>query len=184
MGKKKKQLTQAEIWDDSALIKSWDDALEEYKLYHSVYARGERVEDVLREAEARNKCASIAGSSVDSTNSAMPAQMDEARQSDLEEGEVEDGNIVNGKCAEPVIESAEQTPLPNGSVPQKPSLPPIVDSTAQLPSVASMPNPILNNTKDEYLKNLMMSWYYAGYYTGLYEGQQQAIRNQATPENS
>lgn len=27
--------------------------------------------------------------------------------------------------------------------------------------------------KDEALKNLMMSWYYAGYYTGLYEGQQQ-----------
>jgi len=27
---------------------------------------------------------------------------------------------------------------------------------------------------DEGLKNLLMSWYYAGYYTGLYEGQQQA----------
>ena len=27
--------------------------------------------------------------------------------------------------------------------------------------------------KDENLKNLMMSWYYAGYYTGLYEGKQQ-----------
>lgn len=25
---------------------------------------------------------------------------------------------------------------------------------------------------DENLKNLLMSWYYAGYYTGLYEGQQ------------
>jgi hypothetical protein len=23
------------------------------------------------------------------------------------------------------------------------------------------------------MKNLMMSWYYAGYYTGLYEGKQQ-----------
>ena len=32
--------------------------------------------------------------------------------------------------------------------------------------------------KDEALKNLMMSWYYAGYYTGLYEGQQQV---QSTP---
>lgn len=28
--------------------------------------------------------------------------------------------------------------------------------------------------QDEGLKNLMMSWYYAGYYTGLYEGQQRA----------
>ena len=31
--------------------------------------------------------------------------------------------------------------------------------------------------KDEALKNLMMSWYYAGYYTGLYEGQQQQSTN-------
>lgn len=28
--------------------------------------------------------------------------------------------------------------------------------------------------QDESLKNLMISWYYAGYYTGLYEGQQQS----------
>lgn len=28
--------------------------------------------------------------------------------------------------------------------------------------------------QDESLKKLMMAWYYAGYYTGLHEGQQQA----------
>ena len=28
--------------------------------------------------------------------------------------------------------------------------------------------------QDADLKNLMISWYYAGYYTGLYEGQQKA----------
>ena len=33
MGKKKKQQwSQAEIWDDSALVRSWDDALTEYKV--------------------------------------------------------------------------------------------------------------------------------------------------------
>ena len=30
----------------------------------------------------------------------------------------------------------------------------------------------LSVVEDEGLKNLMMSWYFAGYYTGLYEGQQ------------
>ncbi len=30
-----------------------------------------------------------------------------------------------------------------------------------------------NAVHDDGLKNLLMSWYYAGYYTGLYEGQQQ-----------
>lgn len=76
MGKKRKikskELTQEEIWDDSALIQSWDEAVQEYKvsltscllltwffltrklyqLYHSIHARGENVEDVLREAAA------------------------------------------------------------------------------------------------------------------------------------
>lgn len=184
MGKKKKQLTQAEIWDDSALIQSWDDALEEYRLYHSIYTRGERVEDVLREAEARDKGAHMEGSDVDSTNSAIAAKVDEAHPDGLEEGEVQDEDVVNGKDAASVIESAKEPPLPNGSVPQKPLLPPSVGSTAQLPGVPSMPNLILDNIQDESLKNLMMSWYYAGYYTGLYEGQQKAIRNQATAENN
>jgi hypothetical protein len=32
--------------------------------------------------------------------------------------------------------------------------------------------------RDESLKKLLMAWYYAGYYTGLFEGQQQ----QSQPE--
>jgi hypothetical protein len=28
--------------------------------------------------------------------------------------------------------------------------------------------------QDDNLRNAMMAWYYAGYYTGLYEGQQKA----------
>jgi hypothetical protein len=36
-----------------------------------------------------------------------------------------------------------------------------------------MANVALNAVHDESLKNLLMSWYYAGYYTGLYEGQRQ-----------
>ncbi|EXJ71486.1 uncharacterized protein A1O5_05294 [Cladophialophora psammophila CBS 110553] len=60
MPKKKKQktkhstageLSQAEIWDDSALIRSWNDAVAEYEYYHSIHARGEDVEEVLRKAE-------------------------------------------------------------------------------------------------------------------------------------
>ena len=57
-------LQDADIWDDSALIRSWDEALEEYQViwlvhrtatclsnisqkYHSIHARGEKVEEVL-----------------------------------------------------------------------------------------------------------------------------------------
>lgn len=31
--------------------------------------------------------------------------------------------------------------------------------------------------QDQGLKNLMMAWYFAGYYTGLYEGQRRAAQN-------
>ncbi|KIX95388.1 uncharacterized protein Z520_08905 [Fonsecaea multimorphosa CBS 102226] len=46
-----KELSQAEIWDDSALIRSWNDAVAEYEYYHSIHARGEDVEEILRKAE-------------------------------------------------------------------------------------------------------------------------------------
>lgn len=58
------------------------------------------------------------------------------------------------------------------------------------PGLASLPQTLLSSSKcifhdilacadnfpaqNDDLKNIMMSWYYAGYYTGLYEGQQKA----------
>lgn len=33
MERNRKQLSQAEVWDDSALLQSWDDALTEYKVF-------------------------------------------------------------------------------------------------------------------------------------------------------
>ncbi|KAJ9631919.1 hypothetical protein H2203_000320 [Taxawa tesnikishii (nom. ined.)] len=44
-------LSHNEIWDDSALVRSWNDALEEYKKYHSMAAKGEKVEEILDAAE-------------------------------------------------------------------------------------------------------------------------------------
>lgn len=59
-----------EIWDDSALVDSWNEALEEYKVrhcchvrsldidilqhYHSLHARGETVEDAIADHEKEN----------------------------------------------------------------------------------------------------------------------------------
>lgn len=38
MVKGQKQLSQAEVWDDSALVKSWDDALLEYKVCLQIFS--------------------------------------------------------------------------------------------------------------------------------------------------
>lgn len=44
-------LTHEEIWDDSTLVNAWDEALNEYKKYHSIEATGENKTKILREAE-------------------------------------------------------------------------------------------------------------------------------------
>ncbi|KAI5837564.1 hypothetical protein DFP73DRAFT_600857 [Morchella snyderi] len=44
-------LTHEEIWDDSTLVNAWDEALNEYKKYHSIDATGENKAKILREAE-------------------------------------------------------------------------------------------------------------------------------------
>ncbi|PKY01896.1 hypothetical protein P168DRAFT_306144 [Aspergillus campestris IBT 28561] len=166
MGKTKnasKALTQEEIWDDSALVQSWDEAVEEYKLYHSIHAKGENVDDVLREAE----------------DAEQAARGDNVQVDAMEEGEDgEEGAEAEGQCVEAAQTTegpaaASNPPPAGGNQQQQQSAPTATAATA--PATATpMPHPLLSQVQDEGLKNLMMSWYYAGYYTGLYEGQQRA----------
>ncbi|SPJ74921.1 uncharacterized protein FTOL_04652 [Fusarium torulosum] len=46
MSKKQENPSQEEIWDDSALIDSWNEALNEYKKYHSIHAKGGSLRDL------------------------------------------------------------------------------------------------------------------------------------------
>ncbi|KAI8960505.1 hypothetical protein F5Y11DRAFT_329794 [Daldinia sp. FL1419] len=48
MAPSKKPLSHKEIWDDTALIDSWNDALKEYEKYHSIHKNGGNVEDLLK----------------------------------------------------------------------------------------------------------------------------------------
>ncbi|KAF7595438.1 hypothetical protein BBP40_006060 [Aspergillus hancockii] len=172
MGKNKnatKALTQEEIWDDSALVQSWDEAVEEYKLYHSIHAKGENVEDVLREAQA--------------------AENAQAAQDDYEPAEVVDHMEadVDEPVTEPVVAPAKALHIPQAGaakVTEGPDVSPTQGAASQTagpgPMGAAMPQALMSQVQDEGLKNLMMSWYYAGYYTGLYEGQQRANQNKSS----
>jgi hypothetical protein len=44
-------LQEKEMWDDSALIHTWDRALAEYKKYHSLQAQGKKLEDLVTAEE-------------------------------------------------------------------------------------------------------------------------------------
>ncbi|KAH6603950.1 hypothetical protein Trco_007396 [Trichoderma cornu-damae] len=140
-----------EVWDDSLLIDSWNQALQEYKKYqkyHSIHAKGGSIRDLERvEAES--------------------SKADEARQVDKSDslpltGTLKSHNDLSGKAADEAYNvSAEQ----HGTQPGH--------------GLSSVPNAfpsqaILGTVRDDNLKKLLMSWYYAGYYTGLFEGQQQA----------
>ncbi|EPQ65806.1 BgtA-20143 [Blumeria graminis f. sp. tritici] len=142
-------ISQAEIWDDSALIESWDQALEEYKKYHSLRARGENVEEILNSAE---------DSAVD-----PPEESNSA--------------IKNDDCI-PKISGIQTTGqyLPAG----QDNTDKQQNSTESMPASnknthgPELPRMLVGQVHDEGLKNLLMSWYYAGYYTGLYEGQHES----------
>ncbi|KAJ6123720.1 Survival motor neuron [Penicillium samsonianum] len=158
MGKNKKvALTHAEVWDDSALVQSWDDAVEEYQHYWSIHAKGENVEDVLKEAEDTGITPAVPHGDSGSTIAAE----DGATKPEIED--------VSMTIAEQTSESAPEPSQP------------IADASSAVSTPAMpMPHPIMANVQDESLKNLMMSWYYAGYYTGLHEGQQQPSRDQSS----
>ncbi|KAL2833290.1 hypothetical protein BDW59DRAFT_156791 [Aspergillus cavernicola] len=153
MGKNKsanRALTQEEIWDDSALVRSWDEAVEEYQLYHSIHAKGENVEDVLREAEAAAE--SEAGPAM------SWAQVE--TEDDMADAEAD------------VKRAAADTHVPTQQMDQ----PVKVKTALDTPQAPPMPHPVTSQGQDEGLKNLMMAWYYAGYYSALYEGQQKATQ--------
>ena len=115
MPKKRKTLAHAEVWDDTALVQSWEDALEEYKvrappshtliclltfskLYHSIHAKGERVEDVIKSAEREDR--EINGDANGVSVTGEEGEAVEDRNEGLEDGELEDGELeeepVNG----------------------------------------------------------------------------------------
>ncbi|KAL4957892.1 hypothetical protein BDW69DRAFT_180135 [Aspergillus filifer] len=164
MGKNKggnRALTQEEIWDDSALVQSWDEAVEEYRLYHSIAAKGENAEDVLREAEAAAQA--DAGPSLSWTQVEKDDDMADAMLEPQSETVEAPAQAAGTHVSQVATESAQLKPEAAAAA-----------GSAQAPA---MPYPAFPPGSDEGLKNLMMAWYYAGYYTARYEEQQRAAGN-------
>ncbi|KAK4243942.1 hypothetical protein C7999DRAFT_44331 [Corynascus novoguineensis] len=152
--------THEEIWDDSVLVESWNQALEEYKKYHSIHARGGTIDDLPNGADetARPEDNAKPGAGV----------VGEAAQPKT-------GAEAEGKADETIpMEESDETSVPTISDVHD-SVAAQKQADAMLTGGPTMPGPttVLGTIQDEELKKLLMSWYYAGYYTGLYEGKQQ-----------
>ncbi|EHA49802.1 hypothetical protein MCOR27_011775 [Pyricularia oryzae] len=149
MSEEEKVVTHEDIWDDSALVNSWNEALEEYKKYHSIHAD--------RAAEA----------------TIVPDSQNPLRNAKTETNEPQSPPNGTRGDGETIQEQAKPTSgCPEGSG----------VNDQQHGGALSSPISVLGSVKDEGLKSLLMSWYYAGYYTGLYEGQQQRDPGKVNPD--
>lgn len=138
-------LTHEEIWDDSALVNSWNDALEEYKKYHSIHSKGGNVDDLLENGSI------ITLDAKEETKIPQPPIVDSAgEQQEWGSQKAPTSHEDNGK--------RETQHVPAGAA-------------------AVIPAPLLGSVRDESLKKLLMSWYYAGYYTGYHEAQRDQSSN-------
>ncbi|KAJ9141978.1 hypothetical protein NKR23_g7555 [Pleurostoma richardsiae] len=159
------EMTHDDIWDDSVLIESWNQALDEYKKYHSIHAHGGRIEDLseaiqtrqIAKPETSESGTPIAGGRRQGESSTQQGDETVAEAGSTDAGEDGAAATVNGGSAD----------SGHGRVSQ---------------SVAPPPQALLGSIRDEGMKRLLMSWYYAGYYTGLYEGQQKQERQHHQPE--
>ncbi|KAF2209090.1 hypothetical protein CERZMDRAFT_100840 [Cercospora zeae-maydis SCOH1-5] len=149
------ELSHDELWDDSALVDSWNDAFEEYKKYHSLARKGEKVE-IVQETDMNAQVPSKAAAYLNANGTAKPSTAapinfaPSSKQSD------------QSASKQPSLDTAATTAAATTSRP------------AAFPALASLPQTLIGGAQNEDLKNIMMSWYYAGYYTGIYEGQQKA----------
>lgn len=87
-------------------------------------------------------------------------------EDDMIVDEQQEPATANGTFGTSTAQVEERTAgIPGETINGEPS------TAAEAPSLApTLPPHLVGSVQDEGLKNLLMSWYYAGYYTGLYEG--------------
>ncbi|KAK5937789.1 hypothetical protein PMZ80_009918 [Knufia obscura] len=194
-------LSHEEIWDDSALVRSWNDAVAEYEYYHSIHARGEDVDEVLRRAEGDEETArealrglaeNVTGGGVARQGMGRAVNVNghdavgggERDDESADEGEIEDdrddGDVIGMTGTAPAM-MADAAAMPPSPLPplntQQPRQRDDINSTAPAPTSApTKPQGATAppDSADQTLENIKMAYYWAGYYSGLYDGQQQA----------
>ena len=98
------------------------------------------------------------------------AENEDGDDADTKEGEGEEDEDGDAPMIESEYDSVEQSAHYSNAQNQQSAVPSNVTDFGHAP--VAPPQVLLNSIKDENVRNLMMSWYWAGYYTGLHEGQQ------------
>ncbi|KAF1967554.1 hypothetical protein BU23DRAFT_483124 [Bimuria novae-zelandiae CBS 107.79] len=156
-------------WDDSALVNSWNDAVAEYQKYHSIAKSGKRLEDVLTEEELQR----LRGDYGDLLDEETGSGADPNRTADAAKATQSQAQTNgSGPSGPNIVHAKRQDGAAHMKQENAQAMQPEPTHESGLLS-DSMPQALLGSVQDDNMKNLMMSWYYAGYYTGLVAGQQQ-----------
>lgn len=120
----------------------------------------------------------------------MAAKGEKVKVDAEQQGEkLSNGDVVEATKLEPEVQASTvekpsiEDRASTGAAPMNastaPSAAPIITETllnsgmCTSSDIAQLSHANMASVRDQDMKNLMMSWYYAGYYTGLYEGKQQ-----------
>eukprot|EP01103_Thecamoeba_quadrilineata_P017257 TRINITY_DN6039_c0_g1_i1.p1 TRINITY_DN6039_c0_g1~~TRINITY_DN6039_c0_g1_i1.p1 ORF type:complete len:202 (-),score=45.48 TRINITY_DN6039_c0_g1_i1:249-854(-) len=160
----KEELKNPDIWDDSALVRAYESALENYFQHHTPQTGGEHV-------PTEEWSDYYIGESQDKTQENL---FNVYPSSKKEEPEVSENASTNNPTyptspSYPTYSASwdsQQTNNPSSNfchvIPaQVGNIPPQLHPPLHLP---------LNGINDESLSYLLLSWYYSGYYQGMYQG--------------
>ncbi|KAJ5095231.1 hypothetical protein N7532_007522 [Penicillium argentinense] len=164
------------MWDDDGIAASWDSVYQEYQRYHSIAARGENVEEVLRKAQE-----------------AETAQQDDTEQHDQAEDEVTDEtDKAELEHALQTVESETEYEPQDIRVPPGPKLP--AGSSKEAPIMVDTPSTVTSEygytTLQKHLSltpepheddiRITASYRFLGYYTALDQARQKRRRAEAS----
>ncbi|KAF4948379.1 hypothetical protein FGADI_9691 [Fusarium gaditjirri] len=142
MSKKEEKLTQEEIWDDSALIDSWNEALQEYKKYHSIHAKGGSV----RELEPQNR------TEADAESRSSEPQVTGTEEIELRSGAAEQNNEI------PSSRNESKEPIASQGTPSFP--------------IQTVLGSVQDESLKKLLMSWYYAGYYTGLYEGQQQAQQ------------
>ncbi|KAA8903153.1 hypothetical protein FN846DRAFT_908191 [Sphaerosporella brunnea] len=176
-------LTQAEVWDDSTLVEAWDEALTEYKKYHSIAVTGEDKEALMKAVEEgrdiapkeppKEEVMTDAPATAPETDNPETATTEEQPVVEEDKLLVENFDVQNKGITE---DKAPEEPISESPAPTEQQQQTAFPFAQMHPAGPAEGYAIGGN--DVSMRNLMMAWYWAGYYTGLREGQQKAMEHQ------
>ncbi|CAG8783531.1 10458_t:CDS:2, partial [Dentiscutata erythropus] len=152
----------SDVWDDSALITAWDHAVKEYESFHSIKTEKttNKIDNIKNKGALSKKTQSTSDS--ESGEASTPISVIE-NASAKRNNNKKAGSFPEKPTNAEAKSSTDQTQKernPNASY--YPGWRPMQPPKPQ----TAIPPPMID---DDALSNLLMAWYYSGYYTGLFQ---------------